>query len=266
MALRLRILTGVVLFMLSICAFAQSETNPQPVEAAEIPAESADINDLDNEDFLEEVIVTGTRIARRDFNTPSPLTTINSDVIAFAVQPTLEDTLNQMPQVFPSFGRASNNPGNGTATVDLRGFGTGRSLVLLNSRRVAPSGTGNTVDLNNIPRLLIQRVEIITGGTSTVYGSDAIAGVVNFITKSDYTGFGLEAGFSITEKGDAGMETSPSMQTGWSVSLYLPTPGKAPVLRTLMTGRAISSRPAARERLQDALIFHWRISVMAWFR
>ncbi len=203
MALRLRILTGVVFLLPSICAFAQSETNPQPVETAEMPAESADINESDNEGFLEEVTVTGTRIARRDFNTPSPLTTINSDVIAFAVQPTLEDTLNQMPQVFPSFGRASNNPGGGVATVDLRGFGPGRSLILLNSRRVAPSDTGNEVDLNNIPRLLIQRVEIITGGTSTVYGSDAIAGVVNFITKSDYTGFGLEAGFSITEKGDA---------------------------------------------------------------
>jgi iron complex outermembrane receptor protein len=202
MALRLRILTGVVFLLLSICAFAQSDSNPQPVEAAELPAESADINEFDDEYFLEEVIVTGTRIARRDFNTPSPLTTIDSDVIAFAVQPTLEDTLNQMPQVFPSFGRASNNPGGGVATVDLRGFGTGRSLVLLNSRRVAPSDTGNEVDLNNIPRLLIQRVEIITGGTSTVYGSDAIAGVVNFITKSDYTGFGVEAGFSITEEGD----------------------------------------------------------------
>jgi len=203
MALRLRILTGVVFLMPSTGAFAQSETISQPLETAEIPAESADINEFDDEGFPEEVIVTGTRIARRDFNTPSPLTTIDSDVIAFAVQPTIEDTLNQMPQVFPSSGRASNNPGGGEATVDLRGFGTGRSLVLLNSRRVAPSGTGNTVDLNNIPRFLIQRVEIITGGTSAVYGSDAIAGVINFITKSDYTGFGVEAGFGFTEKGDA---------------------------------------------------------------
>jgi len=202
MTIRRQILTGVVLLILSICAFAQSETDPQPLETAETPAESADINEFDDDGFLEEVIVTGTRIARRDFNTPSPLTTIDSEVIAFAVQPTLEDTLNQMPQILPGFGRASNNPGNGAATVDLRGFGPGRSLVLLNGRRVAPSGTGNAVDLNNIPRLLIQRVEIITGGTSAVYGSDAIAGVVNFITRSDYTGFGVEAGFSITEKGD----------------------------------------------------------------
>jgi len=159
--------------------------------------------EYDDEPYLEEVIVTGTRIARRDLNTPSPLTTVSTEIIEFTNQPTLEDTLNQMPQVFPSFGRASNNPGDGTAQVNLRGFGAGRTLVLLNGRRVAPSGTGNAVDLNNIPRFLIERVEIITGGTSAVYGSDAIAGVVNFITRSDFTGLGLEAGMSIAEEGDA---------------------------------------------------------------
>jgi len=168
------------------------------VEAAEVPS-----GEYQGESYLEEVIVTGTRIARRDFNTPSPLTTVGQELIEFTNQPTLEDTLNQMPQVFPAFGRASNNPGSGTAQVDLRGFGAGRTLVLLNGRRVAPAGVGNDVDLNNIPRFLIERVEIITGGTSAVYGSDAIAGVVNFISKSDFTGFGAEAGYSVTEKGDA---------------------------------------------------------------
>ena len=156
-----------------------------------------------DEAVMEEVIVTGTRIMRRDFNTPSPLTTVSEELIEFTSQSTLEDTLNLMPQVFPAFGRASNNPGNGTAQVDLRGLGAGRSLVLLNGRRMAPSGTGNAVNLNNIPRFLIERVEIITGGTSAVYGSDAIAGVVNFITRRDFTGFGLEAGYSVTEQGDA---------------------------------------------------------------
>lgn len=193
-----RSMTSAVFTVLSFGVFAPGETEAQSPQTVD----SADTAEYNNEDFLEEVIVTGTRIARRDFNTPSPLTTISDEVIAFAIQPTIEDTLNQMPQILPSFGRASNNPGTGTANVDLRGFGAGRSLVLLNGRRVAPSGTGNAVDLNNIPRSLIQRVEIITGGTSAVYGSDAIAGVVNFITKSDYTGVGAEAGFSITEKGD----------------------------------------------------------------
>jgi outer membrane receptor protein involved in Fe transport len=185
-----RILTGTLPLVLALGALAQEESGLQLSEFAE-------------DTYLEEVIVTGTRIARRDLNTPSPLTTVGEEFIEFTNQPTLEDTLNLMPQVFPSFGRASNNPGNGTAEVNLRGFGAGRTLVLLNGRRVAPSDTGNAVDLNNIPRFLIERVEIITGGTSAVYGSDAIAGVVNFITRSDFTGLGLEAGMSIAEEGDA---------------------------------------------------------------
>jgi outer membrane cobalamin receptor len=126
----------------------------------------------DIDEVIDEIVVTGSRIKRRDFNTPSPLTTISSDDIAFSGQATIEETLNQMPQVMPSWGRTSNNPGTGTAGVDLRGLGPGRSLVLLNGRRVAPSGTGNGVDLNNIPQFLVDRVEIITGGASTVYGCD----------------------------------------------------------------------------------------------
>jgi outer membrane receptor protein involved in Fe transport len=157
----------------------------------------------DLDEVIDEIVVTGSRIKRRDFNTPSPLTTISNEDIAFTGQSTIEETLNQMPQVLPSYGRSSNNPSTGSAEVDLRGFGPGRSLVLLNGRRVAPSGTGNAVDLNNIPQFLIDRVEIITGGTSTIYGSDAIAGVVNFITQEHYSGFGVEAGLSMAEPGDA---------------------------------------------------------------
>jgi hypothetical protein len=78
MAIPIRVCAGIVLLMLAFCAFAQIGTNPQSVETAEIPAESAAIHEFDNEDSLEEVIVTGTRIARRDFNTPSPVTTIDS--------------------------------------------------------------------------------------------------------------------------------------------------------------------------------------------
>ena len=136
-----------------------------------------------DDETIDNIVVTGSRIKRRDFNTTSPLTTISTEDIDFSGQTTIEETLNQMPQVMPGYGRTLNFHGDGTAGVDLRGLGPGRSLVLLNGRRVAPTGTGNAVDLNNIPQLLIERVEIITGGASTVYGSDAIAGVVNIITK-----------------------------------------------------------------------------------
>lgn len=155
-----------------------------------------------DEDTVEEIIVTGSRIKRRDFTSPSPISTIDKDTLAFSGQPTLEGVINQMPQVMPDFGRTSNNPGNGTARVNLRGVGSGRTLVLLNGRRVAPSGVGSAIDVNNIPQALIERVEIVTGGASTVYGSDAIAGVINFISKDDFSGFSIEASYGVTEEND----------------------------------------------------------------
>lgn len=152
---------------------------------------------------LEEVTVTGTRIPRRDFASPSPIFTLDRLTIEFSGQPTLEETLNQQPQVQPDFGRSSNNPGDGTSRINLRGLGADRTLVLLNGRRLAPSGAGGAVDVNNLPQSLVERVEIITGGATTVYGSDAIAGVVNFVTVQDYEGFGLESSYYITEQGDS---------------------------------------------------------------
>ena len=152
---------------------------------------------------IEEIIVTGTRIKRRDALAPSPISTLERDVLSLAPQPTLEESLNRMPQLTPDFGRTSNNPGEGTSNLNLRGMGAERTLVLLNARRVAPSGVGSSVDINNIPQILIDRVEIITGGASTVYGSDALAGVVNFITRDDFEGVMLDTRYGVTERGDA---------------------------------------------------------------
>jgi outer membrane receptor protein involved in Fe transport len=157
----------------------------------------------DDASAVEEIIVTGSRLPRRDLTAPSPITTIDRDDIRSSGQPTLEGTLNRLPQVQPSFGRASNNPGNGSANIDLRGIGAGRTLVMMNGRRIAPAGIGSAVDINNLPSVLVQRVEVITGGATTVYGSDAIAGVVNVITRDDFEGFGLDASYYATEQGDS---------------------------------------------------------------
>jgi len=159
----------------------------------------------ENAEVIEEIVVTGSRIRRRDFHSASPISTIDRDDLLFSGQATLEEMLNQMPQIMPDYSRTSNNPGDGTARLNLRGMGAGRTLVLLNGRRVAPSGIGSAIDVNNLPQSLIQRVEIITGGASTVYGSDAIAGVINFITRKDYDGFNLDTGIYTTERGDADM-------------------------------------------------------------
>ena len=173
------------------CAIAQEP------ETAETPSQT------EGEQAVEEVVVTGSRIKRRDFSSPSPLATVDRTDFEFSGQPTLEDYLSQMPQLMPGFGRAVNNGGDGTATLNLRGMGAGRTLVLLNGRRLSPSGVGSAVDVNNLPGVLIERVEIITGGASTVYGSDAIAGVVNFITRDDFDGLSFEGSYSVSEQGDA---------------------------------------------------------------
>jgi iron complex outermembrane receptor protein len=152
---------------------------------------------------VEEIIVTGSRLRRRDFSAPSPITSIDSAQIRNSGQPNLEAALNQMPQVTPGINRSTNNGSNGTAQVNLRGFGAGRTLVMLNGRRVAASGIGSAVDLNSLPQALIDRVEIITGGATTVYGSDAVSGVVNFITRTDFDGFGIDASAYMTEQGDS---------------------------------------------------------------
>ena len=160
-------------------------------------------DDGQSDEVIDEVVVTGSRIARRDFSSPSPIATISRESLLASGQGMLESSLNQMPQVVPHLGRTSNNPGDGTATVNLRGFGANRSLVLLDGRRLAPSGVGTAVDVNNIPQFLIERVEIITGGASAVYGSDAVAGVVNLIRRRDFEGLQIDLSAYRTEMGDS---------------------------------------------------------------
>ncbi len=179
-----------VLCFLSASVFAQDEV----ADAAAADEESS---------YIDEVTVTGSRLRRRDFNAPSPIASIDQAQIRNTGQANLEAALNQMPQVTPSINRATNNGSNGTAEINLRGLGAGRTLVMLNGRRMAASGIGSAVDINSIPQALIDRVEIITGGATTVYGSDAIAGVVNFITRRDFDGFGIDASAYMTERGDA---------------------------------------------------------------
>lgn len=163
----------------------------------------SDFESIADDEIAEEIVVTGSRIKRQDFFSPSPLVTVDREDFEFSGQPTLEEHLNQMPQVQPDFGRTANNPGDGTARINLRGLGAGRTLILLNGRRVAPSGVTSAVDINNLPRALMERAEIVTGGASTVYGSDAIAGAINFVTRNDYEGIGVDGSYSLTAEGDA---------------------------------------------------------------
>jgi|TARA_B110000908_G_scaffold55069_1_gene67071 outer membrane cobalamin receptor len=147
---------------------------------------------------VEEVVTTGSRIKSNDFELNSPVASLGADQINVTNTINIESLLNQLPQIVPGSDRSSNNPGSGTATVNLRGLGSTRTLVLLNGKRMVPSSQGGTIDLNNIPTSLVKRVDVLTGGASAVYGADAVAGVVNFILKDDFEGMELNVGYEMT--------------------------------------------------------------------
>jgi outer membrane receptor protein involved in Fe transport len=154
---------------------------------------------------LEEITVTGSRIKKKDYTSNAPVATVGVEQIELTGTVNTESLLNTLPQAVPGLDRTSNNPGNGTATVNLRGLGSNRTLVLINGTRVVPTGSGGSVDINAIPNALIENIEVLTGGASAVYGSDAVAGVVNFILKDNFEGVAINAGFEQTFDGDAGI-------------------------------------------------------------
>ena len=146
----------------------------------------------------ERIEITGTRIPSPNLESSSPVAVIGADDIKFEGVRNVENLLNNLPQVFASQGGTYANGATGTATVDLRGLGSVRTLVLVNGKRLPP-GTpkqgGYAADLNQVPAPLIQRIEVLTGGASAVYGSDAVAGVVNFILRDNFEGVQAEVNY-----------------------------------------------------------------------
>ena len=157
------------------------------------------------EQDVEKISVTGSRIRKVEFASNAPITTVGEEQFDLTATVNTESLLNTLPQVIPGLDRSSNNPGNGTASVDLRGLGENRTLVLIDGKRAVPTNSDGTVDINTIPTALIKNVEVLTGGASAVYGSDAVAGVVNFILKDDFEGVETSVGYEVTEQGDAGI-------------------------------------------------------------
>lgn len=147
------------------------------------------------------IIVTGSRIVRRNLDAAAPIATVSDEEFKLSGTVNVEQVINTLPQVIPGTTSFSNNPGGGVATLNLRGLGDNRTMVLVNGRRWMFYDVSQVVDLNTIPTFLIDNVDVVTGGASAVYGSDAIAGVVNFRLKNVQ---GVEAGgqYSITEEGD----------------------------------------------------------------
>ncbi len=154
---------------------------------------------------VEEIVVTGSRIARAsDFESPSPVVTVDRASIEKSGYSNLQQLMEKMPNngngSFSTRGNNQDSTANGAASISLRGFGADATLVLLNGRRVAINAfaeniTTNFVDINSIPVAAIERVEVLKDGSSAVYGSDAVAGVVNIITRKDFDGFEASAGY-----------------------------------------------------------------------
>ncbi len=149
------------------------------------------------EAVIEEVVVTGSRIKQTNLTSVSPVSEIQAEEFTFRGISAVEDILNELPQVAPTNTQNDANGASGTATVDLRNLGTVRTLTLINGRRMV-AGSVITVapDLNQIPSALIEKVEVLTGGASASYGSDAISGVVNFILRDDFEGVKVDYRYS----------------------------------------------------------------------
>ncbi|MBB5687763.1 TonB-dependent receptor plug domain-containing protein [Sphingobium boeckii] len=188
----------VSVFAVSTHAFAQSDQAPQESEVAE-----------------SDIIVTGSRVAANGDDSPTPVTVISTQQMAEVKPGNLADQLNELPQFSGSQGQGSRaeagsaNTGvpNAQANVlNLRNFGFTRNLILYDGHRVAPNSPNGTVDIDMIPQLLLKRVDVVTGGASAVYGSDAVTGVVNFITDTRFNGLKVNAFAGISSRGDGGTQ------------------------------------------------------------
>lgn len=176
---------------------AQAQTTPSTGDVADVTtapaAQSADGG---------EVVVTGSRIASRTLQTAAPVAVVGQEEFKLSGSVNVESVINTLPQVIPGSTAFSNNPGGGVSTLNLRNLGSQRTLVLVNGRRWVSYDTSQVVDLNTIPSFLLEGIDVVTGGASAVYGSDAVAGVVNFRLRNNLNGILAGGQYGITERGD----------------------------------------------------------------
>ena len=181
-----------------LAALAAALALPPALHAQEAD-EPAEVEQAMETSPIEEVVVTGSRIVRANLVSASPVTQVDADEFLYQGTVRPEDLVRTLPQVWSDQNTGQSNGATGTATINLRNLGSERTLVLVNGSRL-PAGSpiqgGIGADINQIPGSLIERVEVLTGGASATYGSDAVAGVVNFIMKDDFEGLKLDYQFS----------------------------------------------------------------------
>ncbi len=172
--------------ILTAAVFCAAPAMAQEAEADEVDVEMEEETD-------ERMVITGSRLLGSSFDAPNPVLTVNPQDLASRGTVQVEDFLNRLPQVFTGQTSDVSNGASGTATVNLRGLGANRTLPLIDGKRLpygSPVFSPSNVDL--VPTQLVERIDVVTGGASAVYGSDAVAGVVNFILKDDFEGFEVD--------------------------------------------------------------------------
>lgn len=188
LALRRNLLASTIIAgaLVSVPAFAQTT----PAAASDAAAD-------------DTIVVTGSLIANPNLTSSSPVSAVGQEELSLRQTVVAEQVLREIPGIVPGTGQQVNNgQSSAGSTVNLRGLGAKRNIVLIDGMRIAPANATGTVDLNNIPVALLDRLDVLTGGASTTYGADAVSGVVNFVTKRDFAGMNLQLSEGITEKGD----------------------------------------------------------------
>ena len=194
--------------MPSRCGMASRGSLPALLILMAVVPQIATAQQPSGQQSLEEVVVTGSRIGRSGFDSPQPLSVVDSEQIQNLGLVNVGDVIKTLPQNTPFFTDTNVGIGNfnvGAQLANLRGlnpyFGT-RTLTLVDTKRVVPNTEGGAIDLTLIPSMLVGRAEVVTGGASAAYGSDAIAGVVNVILDTDLEGF--KAQIDLSEVGGTG--------------------------------------------------------------
>lgn len=178
--------------MICGAAFAAMAVSPATAQVAEV----------------QELVVTGSRIQVPGLESASPIMTVGAAEIGLQQQPEVEKIIRFLPISVPSDGDAVNNGTAGVSTINLRGLGANRNLILIDGQRVTPYNVDGEVDVSVIPTAFLERIDIITGGASAVYGSDAISGAINFILKKDFEGVELDTKYSVSGEGDGEVVTT----------------------------------------------------------
>jgi outer membrane receptor protein involved in Fe transport len=186
---------------LAVPAFAQTtdQTAPAAAIGGSTAAAPAAVSSNGAGDTGGEIIVTGSRIPQPGLTSTSPITVVTAQDLKLQGTARIEDLLNSLPQVFADLGGFSNNPSDGTADINLRNLGSQRTLVLVNGHRLQAGDpkTDSGADINMIPDIMVKRIDVLTGGASSVYGSDAVSGVVNFVTDNNFTGVSVDSQYSL---------------------------------------------------------------------